>query len=88
MIIQNSEKKIDEAHMKNTLKNYSLTEDHFDKNTRIKTFSTYENDSGDTFQDNDMAYDDLSEQDYFQHNRRAIKKNDLNRRFRVKTKPT
>ena len=73
--------------MKNTLKNYSLTEEYFDKNTRIKTFSTYENDGGDPFEDNDMVYDDLSEQDYFQHNRRAIKKNDLSRRFRIKTKP-
>lgn len=40
------------------------------------------------FEDKDVAYDDLSEIDYLQHNRRAVKKNDLqNRRFRIKTKP-
>ena len=74
--------------MRYSLKTYTLTEEHFDKNTRIKTFSTIENNSEDPFEDKDMAYDDLSEQDYFQHNRRAIKKNDLSRRFRIKTKPS
>jgi hypothetical protein len=34
-----------------------------------------------------MAYDDLSEADFLQYNRRAIKKNDMNRKFRIKTKP-
>ena len=34
-----------------------------------------------------MAYDDISEADYIQYNRRAIKKSDLmNRKFRIKTK--
>lgn len=59
----------------------------FEKNTRIKTLSTYENEN-ETFEDKDMAYDDLSEADYLQYNRRAIKKNDIqNRKFRIKTKP-
>lgn len=40
------------------------------------------------FEDKDMMYDDLSEIDYLQYNRRAIKKNDMqNRKFRIKTKP-
>lgn len=35
-----------------------------------------------------MIYDDISERDYIQHNRRAVKKNDMqNRKFRIKTKP-
>ena len=46
--------------MKNTLKEYSISEEYFGKNTRIKTMSTYENDGGDPFEDKDMAYDDLS----------------------------
>lgn len=49
----------------------------------------YENDGGaESFEDKDMAYDDLSEADYIQYNRRAIKKSDIqNRKFRIKTKP-
>ena len=74
--------------MKNTVNSYTLSDEHFGKNTRIKTLSTYENEGNDPFEDKDMAYDDLSELDYLQHNRRAVKKNDLqNRRFRIKTKP-
>ena len=66
----------------------TLNEDTAEKNTRIKTLSTYEDGSYDMFEDKDMVYDDLSEVDYLQYNRRAIKKNDLqNRRFRIKTKP-
>lgn len=35
-----------------------------------------------------MAYDDISEIDYLNHYRRAIKKNGYqNKRFRIKTKP-
>ena len=60
-----------------------------EKNTRIKTLSTYENEgSYENFEDKDIAYDDISEVDYLQYNRRTIKKNDiLNRKFRIKTKP-
>lgn len=64
-----------------------MTDDMIEKNTRIKTLSTYENEGADSFEDKDMAYDDLSEADYLQYNRRAIKKNDINRKFRIKTKP-
>ena len=35
-----------------------------------------------------MDYDNISEIDYLNHYRRAIKKNDFqNRKFRIKTKP-
>lgn len=64
-----------------------MTEEMTEKNTRIKTLSAYEQ-GNDAFEDKDMAYDDLSEADYLQYNRRAIKKNDIqNRKFRIKTKP-
>jgi hypothetical protein len=33
----------------------------------------------------DGLYDGASEADYLQHNRRAIKKNEQTRRFRIKT---
>ena len=35
--------------------------------------------------DRDAYYDGNSESDYLQHNRRVTKKNDQNRRFRIKT---
>lgn len=66
-----------------------MTDDMLEKNVRVKTFSMYENDGGaEYFEDKDMAYDDLSEADYIQYNRRAIKKSEIqNRKFRIKTKP-
>ena len=65
-----------------------MTSEMFEKNTRIKTLSTYENQNMDSIEDKDVAYDDISEADYLQYNRRAVKKNDLqNRKFRIKTKP-
>lgn len=51
--------------------------------------SNFENyDRGlDSFEDKDLTHDDISEADYLQHNRRAIKKSDIyNRKFRIKSK--
>lgn len=66
-----------------------MTEEMLEKNTRIKTISMYENEGPhESMEDKDAIYDDLSEVDYLQYNRRALKKNDiLNRKFRIKTKP-
>jgi hypothetical protein len=65
-----------------------MNDDMMERNTRVKTLSTLDVDGkGDTFEEKDMAYDDLSEADYLQHHRRAIKKSEINRRFRIKTKP-
>lgn len=66
-----------------------MTEEMLEKNTRIKTISMYENEGPlESIEDKDAIYDDLSEVDYLQYNRRALKKNDiLNRKFRIKTKP-
>jgi hypothetical protein len=64
-----------------------MNDDMMERNTRVKTLSTIDIEGkGDSFEDKDMAYDDLSEADFLQHNRRAIKKSDVNRRFRIKTK--
>ena len=52
------------------------------RNNRVKT-ATVE-DSGD-MDDRDAFYDGASEADYLQHNRRAVKKNEQSRRFRIKT---
>lgn len=57
------------------------------KNRRVRTVSTLQHE-GEGFDDKDMMYDDISEADYIQYNRRAVKKNDIqNRKFRIKTKP-
>ena len=61
--------------MKNTVKNLKFTEEYNGRNTRVKTMSAYENEGVHNFDDQDMMYDDLSENDFLQHNRRAVKKN-------------
>ena len=49
------------------------------RNNRVRTTLD------DSLVDEDGGYDGASEADYLQHNRRAIKKNEQNRRFRIKT---
>ena len=43
------------------------------------------NDSWADADDKEAYYDGNSEADYLQYNRRVTKKNDMNRRFRIKT---
>ncbi len=52
------------------------------RNNRVKTAAV--EDSAD-MDDRDAFYDGASEADYLQHNRRAVKKNEQSRRFRIKT---
>ncbi len=55
------------------------------KNTRIKTISSRDENYNSAFDDHDVAYDDVSEKDYFNQNRKAIKKSHYLRN-RIKTK--
>ena len=60
--------------MKTGLPTKTLSTEMSEKNMRIKTLSAYEPGFNAEIEDKDVAYDDLSEMDYLQHNRRAIKK--------------
>ena len=65
-----------------------MTDVAYDRNLRIKTVETDNEGTFDQMEDHDMAYDEISEMDYLNHYRRAIKKNGYQgRRFRIKTKP-
>jgi hypothetical protein len=65
-----------------------MTDDMRERNTRVRTLENIENEGQmESFEDRDMAHDELSEANYLQHNRRAVKKNEKNRMFRIKTKP-
>ena len=55
------------------------------RNNRVKTAAV--EDPAD-IDDRDAFYDGASEADYLQHNRRAVKKNEQSRRFRIKTQAT
>ena len=52
------------------------------RNNRVKTTTNDETIDG---EDREAQYDGVSEADYLQYNRRATKKNDQSRRFRIKT---
>lgn len=74
--------------MQTKVRSQTLASEMSSRNTRVKTQSAHEQEPGFELEDKDAAYDDLSEMDYLQHNRRAIKKNNVQgRRFRIKTKP-
>lgn len=60
MIIQDASKRIDNAYLKTGLSEKTLTQDMYNKNTRIKTLSAYEHDTNFETDDKDFAYDDLS----------------------------
>lgn len=55
------------------------------KNTRIKTIADRDENYISALDDHDVAYDDISEKDYFNQNRKAIKKSNYLRN-RIKTK--
>jgi hypothetical protein len=66
---------------KPTLKTFD--DDMLSRNNRVKT--TAHDDSVLEGEDREAIYDGASEADYLQYNRRATKKNDQSRRFRIKT---
>ena len=55
------------------------------KNTRIKTIISRDENYPSAFDDHDVAYDDMEEKEYFNQNRKAIKKSNYLRN-RIKTK--
>jgi hypothetical protein len=74
--------------MINGPKECKMSDEMLERNLRVKTASYRKNEGRmDSFEDKDMAYDDLSEADFIYYSRKTVKKNDFNRKFRVKTKP-
>jgi len=53
------------------------------RNNRVRTSAL--DDSVNDGDEREVGYDGVSEADYLQYNRRATKKNDQSRRFRIKT---
>lgn len=63
--------------------NKILDDDMIVRNKRVKTSAM--DDSANDPDEREAFYDGNSEADYLQYNRRLTKKNDIHRRFRIKT---